>query len=160
MSLISFIIVLPTIVLFVILDCYCYFQILALLDLMIVYLYLRKCLISLFQATVEPSFFYNQIILLHNFFCKASFNSVVYFDHVYFQYGLLPNSTHMLVWWMFCSKPNSCNFCCRLSMKQLNSDIVVEMNLTVEVFLFSQHFESHITFWGIRWTIISFILDS
>jgi hypothetical protein len=45
-------------------------------------------------------------------------------------------------------------------MKQLNSDIGVETNLTVEVFLFSKHFEWCITFSEIRWIAISFMLDS
>jgi len=66
MSLISFIIVLPLKVLFAILDCYCYFQILALLDLMIVYLYLRKCLISCSKQLLQ-SFISTLLFILTTF---------------------------------------------------------------------------------------------
>lgn len=47
---------------------------------------------------------------------------------------------------MFCPNLFMKLFCCRLSMKQLNSDIGVEMNLTVEVFHFSVCLEWPIIF--------------
>ena len=51
---------------FAILDCYCYFQILALLDLMIVYLYIRKCLISCSKQLVQ-SFISTLLFILTTF---------------------------------------------------------------------------------------------
>jgi len=51
---------------FAILDCYCYFQILALLDLMIVYLYLRKCLIS-YSKQLLQSFISTLLFILTTF---------------------------------------------------------------------------------------------
>lgn len=109
------------------------FKILCLLNLMILSLSQE---VSFFPCDCWTIFSFFMIKSLFCWsFCKASFQLCCIFEPVYFQFNFLPNSLHM-----FCANLIHTSFLFRLSMKQLNSDIEVEMNLIVEVFFLS-------TFW-------------
>ena len=80
-------------VLFAILDCYCYFQILALLDLMIVYLYLRKCLISCSKQLLQ-SFISTLLFILTTFDSIFISGSIFFFVPINCGTVFSPQSDH------------------------------------------------------------------
>ena len=108
------------------------------------YLCPRKCLISLFQFLVEL-FFHCQIFLMLIFFARLHFFNLFIWAYLFPMYILAEFSAYICLIYVLCQSNSYIFFCFRSSMKQLSSDTGVEMNLTVEVFLFSQCLEWPIT---------------